>query len=69
MYLNPFGRTFLTRHDGAGKPAGDPQDAGSGFPEGEQPPRSLLASRWFWLGGLLSLAIWAALVWWVWKVI
>lgn len=26
-----------------------------------RPPRSLLASPWFWIGGLVSMAIWAGL--------
>lgn len=26
------------------------------------PPRSLLASRAFWIGGLLSLAVWAVVI-------
>lgn len=74
MYLNPFGRSFLTRRpDGPAergdKSAGSEQDTRSEFPDGERPPRSLLASRWFWLGGILSLAVWAALIWLVWKVI
>lgn len=28
---------------------------------GAEPRRSLLASSWFWAGGLLSLAAWVAL--------
>lgn len=32
------------------------------FDSPDEPPRSLLASRAFWLGGLASVAIWVAVI-------
>ena len=32
------------------------------FDAPDEPPRSLLASRAFWLGGLVSVAIWATVI-------
>lgn len=45
-----------------------PEHVGPPADAGDAPPRSLLASRAFWIGGLLSVAIWAAVIYLVYLV-
>lgn len=39
-----------------------PEHVGPPADAGEAPPRSLLASRAFWIGGIFSVAVWALVI-------
>lgn len=54
-------RTRRPRRPGAPVDASSPRQDATGEPE---EPRSLLASPVFWIGGLLSIAIWIGLAIW-----
>ncbi|WP_427914589.1 hypothetical protein ACPWT1_06650 [Ramlibacter sp. MMS24-I3-19] len=42
-------------------PAADVREDDAAAASDRSVPRSLLASPWFWIGGLVSMAIWAGL--------